>query len=250
MISRAFIVVFILALSMAAPAAAQEWTEYTSVQDGFRVDFPGQPKISEMTWTSEYDYTLPARVYTAERGRERYSVTVVDYAPIQQQGIERRKKCPPGAEPCIGSDIGGEGHWKHDTRGAIVYAVSKFLARDAKVTRYLWGHQDLVEGHLLQMTNRDGSRTFAFVTMHEMKLHILEGTVPAGSPEPGLFQQSMGFVDKDGNGIRYQTIYANQYYGLKQMPLPARAGGGRGRGAGPQGEPGGGRRGGGAGNAQ
>ncbi|MBI4886096.1 MAG: hypothetical protein HY824_03295 [Acidobacteria bacterium] len=231
-----------LALLVTTPILAQDWTDYINVQDGFRVDFPGQPKVAETTWMSEYGYTLPGRVYTVEKGRERYSVTVIDYRPIEQQGVERRKKCPAGAEPCIGSDIGGEGHWKHDTRGAIVYAVSKFFERNAKVTRYLWGHQDLVEGHLLQMTNPDKSRTYAFVSMHEMKLYVLEGTVPDGYPEPGLFQQSMGWVDRDGNGIRYQTIYSNQYYGLKQMPPPPRAGGGRGRGAGPQGR--------GAGNAQ
>jgi hypothetical protein len=34
----------------------------------------------------------------------------------------------------------------------------------------------------------------------------------------------MGWLDKEGNGIRYQTIYANQFHGLKQMPPPARAG--------------------------
>jgi hypothetical protein len=158
-------------------------------------------------------------------------VTVVDYAPIEQQGIERRKRCPAGAETCIGSDLAGPGHWKHDVRGAIVYATTKFLERNAKVTRYHWSHQDLVEGHQLQLTNADSSRTFAFVGMHEMKLYVLEGTVPPGSPEPGLFQQSMGWVDADGRGIRYQTIYANQFHGLKQTPPPARAG--RGRGAGP-----------------
>ena len=220
-------------LMSSAPALAQEWTEYQNIQDGFKVVFPGQPKMTETTWLSEYEYRLPARTYSAERGRERYSVMVVDYAPIAPQGQERRKRCPAGAETCIGSDLGGEGHWKHDTRGAIVFAVSKFLERDAKVTRYNWGHQDLVEGHHLQLTNRDGSRTFVFVGMHEMRLYIVEGTVPAGAPEPGLFQQSMGFVDKDGRGIRYQTIYANQFHGLKETPPPARAGGGRGRGAGP-----------------
>ena len=171
---------FALVLLAVTPAAAQEWTEYQNIQDGFKINFPGQPRIIETTWTSEYEYKLPARVYSATRGPERYSVTVVDYAPIAPQGQERRKRCPAGAEVCIGSDLGGEGHWKHDTRGAIVFAVSKFLERDAKVTRYNWGHQDLVEGHLLQLTNRDGSRTFAFVGMHEMKLYILEGTVPAG----------------------------------------------------------------------
>jgi hypothetical protein len=166
-------------------------------------------------------------VYSAERGQERYSLTVVDYNAIQPLGVARSRTCPPGAEPCIGSDLAGPGSWKHDVRGALIYATSKFLQRDVTVTRYHWGHQDLVEGHQLQLTNNaDASRTFVFVGMHEMKLYVLEGTVPKGYPPPGLFQQSMGWVDKDGNGIRYQTIYANQFYGLKQLPPPAHTGGG------------------------
>ncbi len=248
---RATTFLFAVVLSMAVPAAAQDWIEYENKQEGFKVNFPGQPKVTETTWKSEFGYTLPARVYSAERGRERYSVTVVDYDAIEPQGIARRKACPAGAEPCIGSDLSGPGYWKHDVRGALIDATSKFIQRDAKVTRYHWSHQDLVEGHQLQLTNNaDASRTFAFIGMHEMKLYIAEGTVPKGSPEPGLFQQSMGWVDKDGNGIRYQSIYVNEIYGLKESPPPARAGGGRGRGAGAQGQGGGGRRGGGAGNVQ
>ena len=42
----------------------------------------------------------------------------------------------------------------------------------------------------------DQSRTFAFVAMRENKLYILEGTVPKGYPEPGLFQQSIGWLDR------------------------------------------------------
>lgn len=236
----AIMLVFVLVLSMAVPAVAQDWTEYQNIQDGFKINFPGQPKIAETTWTSEFDYVLPARVYTTERGRERYSLTVADYSPIEQQALVRVKKCAPGAEPCFGSELSGPSYWRHDVRGALIYATSKFFQRNVRVTRYHWSHQDLVEGHQLQLTNNaDQSRTFAFVGMHEMKLYILEGTVPAGSPEPGLFQQSMGWVDKDGNGIRYPTIYANQFYGLRQMPPPSTGGGGRG-----------GRRGGGAGTGQ
>ena len=267
---RATTLVFAFVLSMAGPAVAQppspqasaslavaeregrEWTEYKNIQDGFTVVFPGQPKVAATTWTSEFDYTLPARVYRAERGPERYSLTVVDYSPIELQALVRVKKCAPGAEPCLGSELSGPSYWRHDVRGALIYATSKFLERNAKVTRYHWVHQDLVEGHQLQLTNADQSRTFAFVGMHEMRLYILEGTVPKGHPEPGLFQQSMGWVDKDGNGIRYQSIYANQFYGLKQMPPPSRGGGGRGAvGGAPQGQGGGGGgRGGGAGTSQ
>ncbi len=80
--------------------------------------------------------------------------------------------------------------------------------------------------------NADESRTFAWIGMHAHKLYIVEGTVPAGYPEPGLFQQSMGWVDKDGNGIRYQTIYSNSYHGMGLVPVPPVVGAGRGAGAG------------------
>ena len=137
---------FALGLSLTVPAAAQEWIEYQNNQEGFKVNFPGQPKVTDTTWKSEFGYTLPARVYSTERGREKYPVTVVDYNAIEPQGIARRKACPPGAEPCIGSDLSGPGYWKHDVRGALIFATSKFLQRNAKVTHYHWNHQDLVEG--------------------------------------------------------------------------------------------------------
>ena len=89
----------------------------------------------------------------------------------------------------------------------------------------------MVEGHSIHLTNNaDQSRTFAYILMHEDKLYILEGTVPQGYPEPGLFQQSMGWVDQDGNRIRYQTIYSNSYHGLGVYPVPPIAGAGGGGG--------------------
>ena len=224
-----------LALLMSGPAAAQEWDLYTSTQDGFKVDFPGQPKVTESTWKSQLEYILPARVYSADRGREHYSLTVVDYSSLEQQGLERSKKCPPGNQQCRENNVGivGAGYWKQDERGAVVFATFKLLQRDAKLTSLAWEWQDLVEGHLIQMTNNaDQSRTFAYVAMHEHKLYILEGTVPKGYPEPGLFQQSLGWVDKDGNGIRYQSIYSNAYHGMGVYPKPPIAGAGRGGGGG------------------
>ena len=240
--------VFALLLFSAGPAAAQEWDLYTNIQDGFKVNFPGQPRVTDTTWTSQLNYILPARVYGAEKGRERYSLTVVDYSSIEQQGIERSKTCPPGNANCrtnAGAAL-GDGYAKHDERGAIVYATFKLLQRDATLNFLAWEWQDMVEGHLAQLTsNLDRSRTFAWIGMHAHKLYILEGTVPAGYPEPGLFQQSMGWVDKDGNGIRYQTIYSNSYHGMGVYPVPSYGGAGRGGGGGAgggAGTPGGGNR--------
>jgi hypothetical protein len=215
--------VFAALLAIPCSVAAQEWDEYTSLADGFRLNFPGQPKVAEITWTSQLNYILPARVYSAEKGRERYSVTVVDYSSIEQQGIERGKSCPPGNANCRANapPALGPGYSHHDERGAIVYATFKLLQRDAKLNFLAWEWQDLVEGHLVQLTNNaDQSRTFAWVGMHAHKLYILEGTVPAGSPEPGLFQQSMQWIDKNGNGIRYQSIYSNSFHGMGVYPAP------------------------------
>ena len=217
----------VLLLSVTGSAVAQEWIEYMNPQDGFKVNFPSQPKVTETTWKSEMNYVLPARVYSADKSRERYSVTVIDYSGLEQQGIERSKTCPPGNQQCRGNNVGvvGAGYWRQDERGAIVFATFKLLQRDAKLTNLAWEWQDMVEGHFVQLTNNaDQSRTFAYIGMHEHKLYIAEGTVPKGYPEPGLFQQSMGWVDKDGNGIRYQTIYSNAYHGMGVYPVPPRAG--------------------------
>ena len=212
-------------LSVSGPAVAQQWTEYVNTQDGFKVNFPGQPTVTETTWQSQLDYVLPARVYSADRGHEHYSVTVVDYSDLERQGIERASTCPPGNAQCRANagPILGPGYWKHDERGAIVYATFKLLQRDATLTGLAWEWQDLVEGHLIQLTNNaDQSRTFAYVAMHENKLYIVEGTVPRGFAEPALFQQSLGWVDQEGNRIRYRVVYSNAYHGMGVYPVPPR----------------------------
>jgi len=48
------IVAVTLILTVAPPASAQEWTTYTNRLDRFEVNFPGQPKVDEIKWPSEY----------------------------------------------------------------------------------------------------------------------------------------------------------------------------------------------------
>ena len=69
--------------------AQDEWAEFTSRQDGFRITFRGPPKVQDVTWTSQMGYPLPARVFSVDRGREHYSVTVADYRGIEKLGIAR-----------------------------------------------------------------------------------------------------------------------------------------------------------------
>jgi hypothetical protein len=193
----------------ASRGLAQEWTSYTSRTDSFAVNFPGEPKVQETKYRSEYSLDLPARVYSAANGASRYSVTVVDYTNAEKMHADGAKECQAklgnvdACNPLFQS--------RTELRGAILFATWSFLQRDAKVTHLTYSYADLVEGHQLQLTNKDGSRTFAAIYMHENRLYILEGTVPEGAPPPGLFQQSMQFLDKAGNKIRYQSIYSNGF---------------------------------------
>ena len=66
------------ALAFAAqPGQAQEWSQYLAFDDRFSVDFPTEPSVEETTYETEYGYTLPARIYTAEDDFGTYSVLAV-----------------------------------------------------------------------------------------------------------------------------------------------------------------------------
>ena len=214
----------VLAFVVTAPALAQDWTEYKSVHDGFEVNFLGQPRVTETTWKSQAGFNLPSRVYTVERGRERYSVTIADYSNIEQMGKEKAKSCPPGAETCVGAaNLSGVGYWKHDTRGAPLDTAARLIKRDVKLTEMFWNQFYSISGITLQLTsNVDGARTFASIVMHEMKLYIAEATVPKGNPAPLPFVGSFGLIDKDGKDLGYRTLYSHEIHGLKEAPLPPR----------------------------
>ena len=71
-----------LVVSLSGPTFAQEWVEFSSREDRFTCNFPIQPKVTETSFKSQFGADLPARVYSADSGRSRYSLTVVDYRQI------------------------------------------------------------------------------------------------------------------------------------------------------------------------
>ena len=82
-----------LIVLVAPPAAAQDWEPFPSIEDGFRANFPGPPKVESITYTTEYRAALPARVYRGADALGRYSTTVVDYRDIERIHNERAAKC-------------------------------------------------------------------------------------------------------------------------------------------------------------
>ncbi len=201
----------ILVVALSGTAFAQEWDEFLSKEERFTCNFPGTPTITETTWTSQFGAILPARIYSGTQGSGKYSITVVDYNPIQRLLSERSMSCPPGTETCQGIHDWGLGYWKNDVRSAVVYAASKFFQRDAKIVNVMANFADLVAGQEVQLTNNaDQSKTFASIYMHDNRLIILEATVPRNYPPPTIFQQSLGWLDENGTRIRYNNINHNE----------------------------------------
>ena len=191
-----------LILALSAPVAAAEWIEYTNLEDRFIVNVPTQPTVRDITYPTEFGLQIPARVHTSVDGQNRYSVTVVDYSNVQRLQADRVKGCAAYPDTCTNQGA-------NELRGAMDYAMSTYLKRGGAVTYYAYANSDRIEGRRLQLTNADQSRTFVAVYLHENRLYILDGTVPKGAVPPALFQQSMGFYDKNGVRVRYSQIYSN-----------------------------------------
>jgi hypothetical protein len=197
----------VLVLAMSGTSFAQEWTEFSSREDRFTIPFPGQPTITETTWVSQYNAILPARVYTRTQGSGRYSVTVVDYNPVERL-LSERSRTLPALDLAI--HVYGLGYWKTDVRGAVVFAMSKYLERSGKITSILSSYSDLVAGVILTLTNPDQTSTYASIYMHDTRLVIAEATLQRGYPAPVIFQQGLGWLDEQGARIRYQEMNYNE----------------------------------------
>ena len=60
-----------LVVLSSAALPAQEWIDFVNRDDGFRVNFPAQPKVTNTTYTSEYGATLDAVLGMLRRGAVR-----------------------------------------------------------------------------------------------------------------------------------------------------------------------------------
>jgi hypothetical protein len=214
-------------------AFGQEWVKYRSERDAFEMEIPPsqQVRVVETTWQSWQGFTLPARIYSLERGAERYSVTVADYTGIQALGRAKLKKCTANDEICTGTPLSGEGYWKHDLRGTMLYAASTLIKRDAKFLDMSWDQISRISTIQVSLVNnRDESITYALVTMNKRLLYIVEATVPKGAPSPVRFGGSFSIIAGNGSagGFAYPSLYSNEIYGVGDIPAPPPAQGAEG----------------------
>jgi len=173
---------------------AQGWLEYIDKSNYFSVNFPAEPDVREVTHLSSQGLAFPALLYSARGVRgDAYSVTVVDYTDAERIHAERPDKAE---DTSLRS-------WFWDVRSSVGHIAWNIRKRGGEVTFDGWSDIERVEGHQLQITNTDESRTFVGIYLHGLRLYVLEATVPPGSPPPGLFQQSLRFFDEEGIRVRY-----------------------------------------------
>ncbi len=187
--------VIVSTIMCSGPAFSQAWIDYYSSTDDFRIHTPGEFEITEIAYSSEYGVELPARVYSYEPGGDHYIVTVVDYTQAERLHAERSRN---EAEYLL--------YWEIDIRASVAYAATNFRQRGGEITYDAYHYIDRIEGHQLQITNEDNSRTYAAVYLHDSRLYIVEATVEPGSLPPGFFQQSLQFMDENGVRIRYEDF--------------------------------------------
>ena len=186
------------ALSFSLLIFAQDWTEFVSMEDRFRMFGPGQPEVEEVSYPSEYGVEYPARLYTYEDDPNRYSLTVVDYSEAQRIHSERTNKT---------SADDGSIYWSVDVLGSIAYAAWNIRRRGGEVTYDAFHYIQRVDGHQLQITNADQSRTYVGIYLHDLRLYIVEATSPAGRPPPTIFQQSLELLNENGEIFNYRYLH-------------------------------------------
>ncbi len=186
----------LVVILIAQPVAAQGWFEFRSAEDRFSVNFPAEPVVENFIYNSEFNATYPARTHTVEHGTTTFVVTTVDFREARRIHEEMEK-----TEAASGANA-----WLNDQRASVAKAAREYRQRGGEVTYDAWSHIDLVEGHQMQISNEDQTRTFIGIYLHghAQRLHILEATVAPGSPPPGQFQQSIRFLDEDGERVRHR----------------------------------------------
>ena len=178
-------------------AVAQRWIPYASATDGFRLMAPGEFAIEEINFETEYGIVVPARIFSHENDAGRYSVTVVDYRESQRLHDERLREIGALYQPIYG---------QVDVRGSIAYAAKKIRDRASTIEYDAYHYITRIDGHQLQTTNPDQTRTFAAIYLHESRLYVIDATVSPDIAPPGMFQQSLEFINEDGELITYQNF--------------------------------------------
>lgn len=159
---------------VSAGASAQNWVEYTSIEDRFHAVFPAEPNVEEVEWVSEDSTVVPGRRYSAAAGDNSYALTVYDYRGTNFSNM----------------------------RGSMAHVATAFRQK-GNVTLDAYAQLDRIPGHQLQITEPNGRELYVALHLHDWFLYVTEASVPFASPRGTMFQHSLSIIDEDGVRVRY-----------------------------------------------
>jgi hypothetical protein len=168
---KVFLLSAAIALSLSAGAMAQAWREYENRQEGFAINFPGDPKVETRPYTTASGAMVPSKVYSVDTPTGRYALTFVELANRPQ-----------------------------DEAQAIAHAVSALRAKGRPT--YDDVHElDGIPGHQISVAEPNGRLMLGSVYLYNHRLYITEASVPPGAAPPQQFQQSVAMIHPDGRVV-------------------------------------------------
>jgi len=159
-----------LFLLASAPVFAQGWAEYRNTEEGFLVNMPGEPRSETIRYTTESGASVPARLFFAPDGMNRYTMTVVN---LTSSAVD------------------------DDGAKAMAYEASQ-LRRRGQIRFDAPSELDGVHGHQLSIVEPDRRRVLIQLYYYNHKLYIAEGNTAPGAFEAALFQTSVAMIHPDG----------------------------------------------------
>ena len=173
-----FVVAVVACLSSAV--YAQAWSEYVNREEFFTVNFPGDPKVTEIPYKTAKGTNLKAKVFTASAPAGsitagRYAMTVVDYSSA------------PG-----------------ELSTAIEEASKTYRAKGTP-TYDEPGNVDRIKTQRQTVETSNMTYIMTEILAHGTRLYIVEAETAMNVPPPAQFQASVQILDENGQRIRYEN---------------------------------------------
>lgn len=156
-----------------APVLAQGWAEYRNTEEGFLVNMPGEPRAETIRYATQSGASVPARLFFAAEGMNRYTMTVVN---LSSSAVD-----DDGAKAMANEAA------RLRQRGRIRLDQSSEL--------------DGIHGHQLSFVESDGRRVLIQLYYYNHKLYIAEGNTAPDAFEAALFQTSVAMIHPDGRVV-------------------------------------------------
>jgi len=170
----------VVAVCLSSAVYAPAWSEYINREEFFTVNFPGDPKVTEVPYKTEKGTALKARVFTANAPAGsitagRYAMTVVDYS----------------SAPAEFATSVAEAAKTYRAKGTPTYDDT--------------GNVDRIKTQRQTIETSKMTYIMTEILAHGTRLYIVEAETAMNVPPPAQFQASVQILDETGARIRYEN---------------------------------------------